>query len=227
MPPSATFTASTVLAAVDSLRKGSSSGPSGLRPSHLHEAAHCPSSTCSHEFVEALTVFGQMASCGNIPPDFIPYFCGATLIASLKKNGVRPIAIGEVLRRLVSKCLIAATLPQAIECLSPLQLGVGIPRASQTIIHAVNIHLSSPSFDAVKPTLLVDFSNAFNSIDRSAMFSEIRQRLPSLSAWFESCYGSAPVLQYKDRLLSSCMGVYSRVIPLALWALLLYPSPCC
>lgn len=106
-----------------------------------------------------------MASCGNIPLDFIPYFCGATLIASLKKNGVRPIAIGEVLRRLVSKCLIAATLPQAIECLSLLQLGVGIPRASQTIIHAVNIHLSSPSSEAVKPTLLVDFSNTFNSID--------------------------------------------------------------
>ena len=208
VPPSATFTASTVLVAVDSFPKGSSPGPSGLRPSHLHEAAHCPSSTRSHEFVEALTVFCQMASCGNIPPDFIPYFCGATLIASLKKNGgVRPIAIGEVLRRLVSKCLIAATLPQAIECLSPLQLGVGIPRASQAIIHAVNIHLSSPSSNAVKPTLLVDFSNAFNSIDRSAMFSEIRQRLPSLSAWFESCYGSAPVLQYKDRLLSSCMGV--------------------
>ena len=158
-------------------------------------------STCSHEFVKALTVFCQMASCGNIPPDFIPYFCGATLIASLKKNGgVRPIAIGEVLCRLVSKCLNAATLPQAIECLSPFQLGVGIPRGSQAIIHAVNIHLSSPSSDSVKPTLLVDFSNAFNSIDRSAMFSEIRQRLPSLSAWFESCCGSAPVLQYKVQL---------------------------
>ena len=39
------------------VEEADSPGPSGLRPSHLHEAAHCPSSTHSHEFVEALTVF--------------------------------------------------------------------------------------------------------------------------------------------------------------------------
>ena len=38
------------------------------------------------------------------------------------------------------------------------------------------------------------------------MFS-IHQRLPSLSAWFESCYGSAPILYYRDRSLASCSGV--------------------
>ena len=37
--------------------------------------------------------------------------------------------------------------------------------------------------------------------------SEIRQRISSLSAWFESCYGSTPVLQYLDQSLCSCTGV--------------------
>lgn len=207
-PPSATFSSSIVLAAIDSFPKGSSPGPSGLRPSHLHEAAHCPSSTRSQEFIEALTSVCLFAAKGNTPPDVIPYFCGATLIASLKKSGgVRPIAVGEVLRRLVSKCLMSVILPQAIECLSPLQLGVGIPGGSESIIHAVNLHLSSNNPSSDKPTLLVDFTNAFNSIDRSSMFSSIRQRLPSLSAWFESCYGSAPILYYRDRSLASCSGV--------------------
>ena len=100
----------------------------------------------------------------------------------MKNNGVRPIA--------VSKCLMSVTLPQAIKCLSPLQLGVGIPGGSESIIHVVNLHLSSNIPSSDKPTLLIDYANAFNSIDLSLMFSSIRQHLPSLSAWFESCYGS-------------------------------------
>ena len=139
-PPSATFSSSIVLAAIDSFPKGSSPGPSGL---HLHKAAHCPS-TRSQEFIEALTSVCLFAAKGNTPQDVIPYFCGATLIASLKKNGgVRPIAVGEVLRRLVSKCLMSVILPQAIKCLSPVQLGVGVPGGSESIIHAVDLHLSS------------------------------------------------------------------------------------
>ncbi|KAL8167527.1 hypothetical protein V2J09_009026 [Rumex salicifolius] len=36
--------------------------------------------------------------------------------------------------------------------------------------------------------LLVDFSNAFNLIDRSTMLSEVRRCCPSLSPWVEFCY---------------------------------------
>ena len=43
-------------------------------------------------------------------------------------------------------------------------------------------------------TLLLDFSNAFNSISREAMFVECRRRLPGLSAWMESCYSCHPLL---------------------------------
>ena len=135
----------------------------------------------------------------------VSYFCGASHIASIKKNdGVCPIAVGEVLRRLVSKCLMAVVLPQAIDLLSLLQLGVGVPCGSESIIHVVNLHLSGNASSSVKPILLIDFSNAFNSIDRSFMFSSIFQRLPS---WFESCYGSAPFLYYRNRSLASCSGV--------------------
>ena len=33
-----------------------------------------------------------------------------------------------------------------------------------------------------KWTLLLDFTNAFNSIDRSQMFEEVRSQVPALSA---------------------------------------------
>lgn len=102
-------------------------------------------------------------------------------MAPKKKNGGhRPIAVGEVLRRLVSKCLASHTRQAAVSLLTPLQLGVGV----QAIVHAVSLALSSIPGDRCW-TLLLDFSNAFNNINREAMFREFRHRMPGLSAWME------------------------------------------
>ena len=72
-----------------------------------------------------------MASRGEVPADIVPFLCGATLIACLKKGGICPIAICESVRRLVSKCLVTATLPEAADCLSPHQLCVGVPGGAE------------------------------------------------------------------------------------------------
>ena len=55
--------------------------------------------------------------------------------------------------------------------------------------------------------LLLDFSNAFNSIDRSTMFREIRDRIPSLAPWMECCYGARPALHLGKVIIPSCCGV--------------------
>jgi len=49
------------------------------------------------------------------------------LLASKKKGGGRrPIAVGEVLRRLTFKCLSRFAQEEAFNFLTPLQLGVGV-----------------------------------------------------------------------------------------------------
>uniref|UniRef100_A0A1X7VPL2 Uncharacterized protein n=1 Tax=Amphimedon queenslandica TaxID=400682 RepID=A0A1X7VPL2_AMPQE len=55
----------------------------GIRPLYCHEAAHCPTSTHSHEFVGALTSFCLLAVNGHAPSKVVPYFCCASLIASI------------------------------------------------------------------------------------------------------------------------------------------------
>ena len=52
-------------------------------------------------------------------------------------------------------------------------------------------------------TLLLDFSNAFNSINRGCMFQEIRPRIPSMAAWM--CV--QPILQLGADSIFSCCGV--------------------
>ena len=56
-------------------------------------------------------------------------------------------------------------------------------------------------------TLLLDFSNAFKSINRDRMFQEIRARIPSMAAWMESCYGVQPILHLGADSILSCSGV--------------------
>ena len=53
--------------------------------------------------------------------------CGAKLAALPKQDGggLRPIAVGETLRRVVSKAAAARLGPQLREALEPVQLGVG------------------------------------------------------------------------------------------------------
>ena len=148
-----------------------------------------------------------MMAAGRTPPSIIPHLCGASLLALKKKTGChRPIAVGEVLRRLVSKCLANQTRDAATSILAPLQLGVGIKGGCEAIVHATSQLRSSPSHNQ-HWTLMLDFSNAFNSINREAMFVEFRRFLPGLSAWVESCYTQQPLLLLGDNSIRSCCGV--------------------
>ena len=78
--------------------------------------------------------------------------------------------MGEVLRRLSSKCISWAVQAEAIRTLVPLQVGVGISAGCEAIVHSVTCVVEGSN---ISPddcwTLLLDFSNAFNSVDRGAM----------------------------------------------------------
>lgn len=52
-------------------------------------------------------------------------------------RGHRPIAIGEVLRRLTSKCLSSSVRAEALKVLTTLQVGVGVKVGCEAIVHSV------------------------------------------------------------------------------------------
>ena len=137
----------------------------------------------------------------------MPHLCGATLLALHKKSGgLRPIAVGEVLRRLASKCLANSVRSQILSSLSPLQMGVGVKGGCEAIIHTASLLLASKDTN-ICWTLLLDFSNAFNSVNREAMFTQFRKHIPGLSAWMESCYSGQPLLLLGEDIIHSCSGV--------------------
>ena len=192
----------------------------------MKEGVCCPSPSRAQSTLLHLSLLVTLLSSGSCPPSVIPHLCGATLLASQKKSGgLRPIAIGEVLRRLTSKCLSAHVLPLVKCVLPPHQVGVSTHNGAEALIHSLKLLLSNPSVATQsKCCLLLDFSNAFNSIDRSVLFQEVRSKIPALSPWLECCYGAQPHLLFGDYTILSCSGVQQGdpLGPLA-FSLVLHP----
>ena len=206
-PPSATLSEAVILKGVKSFPNASAPGPSALRPSHLREAVRCPSPDRANLVLSALTNFTNLLAAGRTPPPVLPHLCGASLLACPKaKGGHRPIAVGEVLRRLTSKCLAIVSHSLASTSLTPLQLSVGVRGGCEAIVHAVSSLMSS-SPPSCGWSLLLDFSNAFNNLSREKMFTQICQRIPSIAAWMESCYSCQPILHLGRDSILSCCGV--------------------
>ena len=78
----------------------------------------------------------------------------------------------------------------------------------ESIVHAVNCMQEDLNISLEKKwTLLLDFSNAFDSINCGKMFEEVRTRFPSIGAWQECCYGAQPMLHHRKHTILSKSGV--------------------
>ena len=157
----------------------------------------------------ALTKLVNIMAAGKLPKEVAPFLCGANLFAAIKKTGgMRPVAVGGVLRRLTAKCIMYKVSGKAAELLRPLQFGVGFQGGCEAVVHATRAILSSESLpqDSLW-SLQVDLDNSFNRGDRAQMFAEVRRLLPGISPWVESCYGVSSILNFGDSTILSTAGV--------------------
>ena len=136
--PQLQFTAKDVQKAALSFRKGSAPGPSGLRPEHLNVVLKGAPANRTDKAGAALTRLVNIMVRGEVPEEVAPFLCGARLHAALKKDGgLRPIAVGNMTRRLASKLVASELASRASSYLSPHQLGVGTKGGCEAIVHSV------------------------------------------------------------------------------------------
>jgi len=109
-----------------------------------------------------------------------------------KPGGIHPIAIGFTLRRLASKCANSFGTGQLKPLSTPHQLGVGIPGGCEAAIHSGRRYLEAMPDDHVLVKL--DFSNAFNSLQRHDMLLTVLNRVPELYAYCCSAYSHPSTL---------------------------------
>ena len=115
-------------------------------------------------------------------------YLSCRLIPLDKKPRVRPIGIGEVLRRIIGKAINFTIKPHIIDSAGDLQLCAGQPVGYEAAVHAMSEIFAEEETDAV---LLVDAVDTFNSINRKVMLHNIKFICPAMAVYTYNCYSTA------------------------------------
>ena len=178
-----------ILAAISSFAPGSAGGPGGLKPSQLQDILKSCTPHTKSFLIKGFSLFIQNWTKGRFPPHIAHYFMSASL-TPLKKpdGGVRPIAVGMTLRRIVSKFLMK--LPQtstAAEALAPIQCGFAGKNICEKLSMGLQSTINNLSQEADWVLLCIDVKNAFNCIYRDKIIAGVLQHTPHLYPWVNYC----------------------------------------
>ena len=110
-------------------------------------------------------------------------FLACPLIPLDKNPGLRPIGIGEVLRRIAGKVTHFRT--EIVTSVGSLPFCAGQEVGCESIIHAIHAIYEDETCEAV---LLVDASNAFNSINRNVFLHNVTIICPAIVMYVKNCY---------------------------------------
>ena len=191
LPPAPDITEGQVLRAARSLNPSSAAGPDRLSPRILQLLA-CTSISPESGItgLSVLTRLVQRLASGNIPDTTAPLLAASTLIPLQPRLGkIRPIAVGQALRRLVTKVLLPMAIDDTRDHLSSQQLANGVPSGMDAIIHDSRMLLARHGKDSNYILVSVDARNAFNTFSRQQMLNRMTVQTPTLAHFLNLIYG--------------------------------------
>ena len=171
------------------LKTSGAAGPSGLDAYCWRHLCTC-FGRASSDLCQALADVAKRLCTTFIDPEYIVPFTACRLIALNKNPGVRPIGIGDTARRIIAKSVLMVIRGDIQDAAGTLQLCAGQISGIEAAVHAVRSAFEDDNTEAV---LLVDASNAFNSLNRKTALHNIRSLCPTLSTILINTYRSDPV----------------------------------
>ena len=184
------------------LTKGSA-GPSGMDSDVFRRIL------CSKNFAydglllrEEIAILIQNMMSKSYDPLLLQPLVACRLIPLNKNPGVRPIGVGEVLRRIMGKVVTWACKEEIKEAAGPLQTCAGFKAGAEAAIHAMQSFFDDEGTDAV---LLIDARNAFNTMNRKTALVNIQIGCPYIANYIINTYRKAAclILSNGDVILSS------------------------
>ena len=122
------------------LRTKGSGGPSGVDANGFKRVLACKSfKKSSANLCDAIAKMARRLNTDFVDPRTIEPFLANRLIPLDKGEGaVRPIGIGEVIRRVIGKCVMKVTKQDVIEASGSLQVCAGLKSGSEAAVHAMH-----------------------------------------------------------------------------------------
>ena len=171
------------------LKTKGSAGPSGVDAELYRRILYSKNFAAKGKTLrEEIATLTRILLTFNYHPSLLEGYTACRLIPLDKNPGVRPIGVGEVLRRIIGKTTSAMFKEEIKETAGPLQVCAGHSTGSEAAIHAMNQVFNEEGADGV---LLIDATDAFNQMNRAVALQNIRITCKEIALWRSSGARSA------------------------------------
>ena len=150
----------------------------------------------SVELADAVALLTRRLCTEDIPFEHVSALFACRLVPLIKENdGVRPIGIGETLRRIIGKSVTKALRDDIQMAGGCLQTCTGVEAGIEAAIHAMAKTYKDNDCEAV---ILVDADNAFNRLNREVALHNIERSCPGLYRFLKNSYQNPAKLYLPD-----------------------------
>ena len=157
----------------------------------------------SVDLCEAMAMMARRICSKFVDPMCLTAFTACRLVALDKHPGVRPVGIGEVLRRIIGKAILAVVGQDVQQVTGALQVCAGQQAGCESAVHAMGLVFQDSNTEAV---LLADASNAFNCLNRQAALQNVLNLCPSIAPALVNTYRSNAHLFVEGEVILSEEG---------------------
>ena len=170
------------------LRTKGSAGPSGM-DSELYRRVLCSKNFNANgkALREEIATLAKNIATKSYHPSLLEPYVASRLIPIDKNPGIRPIGVGEVLRRIVGKVISQNLKEDICDAAGPLQSCASHGAGAEAAIHSMRSIFEQEATDAV---LLIDAANAFNRMNRAVALHNIQYLCPPIATYLLNTYQS-------------------------------------
>lgn len=195
-------------------------GPSGL-DAHGWRRLCTSFKGASNDLCDSLASVARRICSSYVNPSTIAPLLACRLIALDKHPGVCPIGIGDTARRIIAKAVLSIIGPDIQDASGCQQMCGGQIAGIEAAVHATRSAFESETCEAA---LLVDATNAFNSLNRQVALHNIRRLCPPIATILINLYRQPTELFMDGDIILSQEGTtQGDPLAMAMYALATIP----
>ena len=157
----------------------------------------------SNELCSAIAAFSRRICISYVDPVALKAYTSSRLVPLDKCPGVRPVGIGEVVRRIVGKTVMKIVKRDLQEAVGSIQLCAGQDAGCEAAVHAMERLFAE---DDVEALILVDATNAFNQLNRKVTLLNCDKICPAMTHILTNTYRNNSHLYVDGQCLLSEEG---------------------